>query len=68
MGRVPMASCDFSTHEYSYDDVDGDFNLTNFALTTEDLQLKVCHNGKKLFSLPLSSDSNDPASVAADWR
>lgn len=36
-----MASCDFSTHVYSYDDVDGDFNLTNFALTIEDYNYKV---------------------------
>jgi hypothetical protein len=41
VGRVPMAGCDFSVREYSYDDVDGDFNLTNFALVTEDLNYKV---------------------------
>lgn len=36
-----MAGCDFSVREYSYDDVDGDFNLTNFALVNEDLNYKV---------------------------
>jgi glucosylceramidase len=36
-----MASCDFSTREYSYDDVDGDFKLQHFALTLEDYQYKV---------------------------
>ncbi|XP_071845154.1 lysosomal acid glucosylceramidase-like [Apostichopus japonicus] len=41
MARVPMASTDFSTHEYSYDDVDGDFDLENFALTQEDLSYKI---------------------------
>lgn len=41
MARVPMASTDFSTHEYSYDDVDGDFDLQHFALTEEDLSYKV---------------------------
>lgn len=41
IGRVPMASCDFSTHEYSYDDVENDFDLINFNLTQEDLTLKV---------------------------
>ena len=41
VARTPMASCDFSTHEYSYDDSDGDFNLTNFALTMEDYNYKV---------------------------
>ncbi|XP_065174654.1 lysosomal acid glucosylceramidase-like isoform X2 [Sycon ciliatum] len=41
VGRVPMASCDFSTHQYSYDDSPGDFELANFTLTGEDLQLKI---------------------------
>ncbi|CAI2352067.1 unnamed protein product [Caenorhabditis sp. 36 PRJEB53466] len=41
IGRVPMASCDFSTHEYSYDDVRDDFELKNFALPEEDLKLKI---------------------------
>jgi glucosylceramidase len=36
-----MASCDFSTHEYSYADVDQDFALNNFSLTIEDYQYKV---------------------------
>ncbi|KHJ94225.1 hypothetical protein OESDEN_05851 [Oesophagostomum dentatum] len=40
-GRVPMASTDFSTHEYSYADVPGDFGLANFSLTVEDYQYKV---------------------------
>ncbi|CAJ0929217.1 unnamed protein product, partial [Mesorhabditis belari] len=39
--RVPMASCDFSTREYSYADVAGDFDLVNFNLTQEDFQLKI---------------------------
>uniref|UniRef100_A0A1I7V4N9 Glucosylceramidase n=1 Tax=Caenorhabditis tropicalis TaxID=1561998 RepID=A0A1I7V4N9_9PELO len=41
VGRVPMASCDFSTHEYSYDDTDEDFDLKNFRLAAEDLKLKI---------------------------
>ena len=41
VGRIPIGSCDFSTHPYSYDDVDGDFNLTKFQLAKEDLTLKV---------------------------
>ncbi|KAI1700264.1 glycosyl hydrolase family 30 TIM-barrel domain-containing protein [Ditylenchus destructor] len=41
VGRVPMASCDFSTHAYSYCDTSGDFNLTTFNLTVEDFVLKV---------------------------
>ncbi|XP_005104817.1 lysosomal acid glucosylceramidase [Aplysia californica] len=41
VGRVPMASCDFSTHPYSYDDVAGDLTLSKFALAPEDLKYKI---------------------------
>jgi glucosylceramidase len=41
VARIPMASTDYSTRVYSYDDVDGDMALTNFALAPEDLNLKV---------------------------
>ncbi|KAI6181299.1 Glucosylceramidase [Aphelenchoides besseyi] len=41
IGRVPMASTDFSTHAYTYCDVEDDFELKNFALTDEDLKLKI---------------------------
>ena len=41
IGRVPMASCDFSTREYSYNDVDGDYGLANFTLAKEDLEYKI---------------------------
>ncbi|WKY03690.1 hypothetical protein Q1695_005001 [Nippostrongylus brasiliensis] len=39
--RVPIASTDFSTREYSYDDVEGDLEMKNFALTEEDLRYKI---------------------------
>ena len=41
IGRIPMASCDFSTRVYTYDDVLGDFNLSQFQLAPEDLSLKI---------------------------
>ncbi|XP_055946848.1 lysosomal acid glucosylceramidase-like [Argiope bruennichi] len=41
MGRIPIASCDFSTKAYSYDDVPGDFNLTYFKLSKEDFTYKI---------------------------
>ncbi|KAI1731056.1 glycosyl hydrolase family 30 TIM-barrel domain-containing protein [Ditylenchus destructor] len=41
LGRVPMASCDFSTHAYSYCDTEDDFNLTSFALADEDFKFKI---------------------------
>jgi len=35
LGRVHMNSCDFSVESYNFDDVDGDFNLTNFDTKVE---------------------------------
>uniref|UniRef100_A0A183CQC4 Glucosylceramidase n=1 Tax=Globodera pallida TaxID=36090 RepID=A0A183CQC4_GLOPA len=50
IGRVPIASCDFSTHAYSYLDTPDDFDLTTFALAKEDFELKIpyLHAAKKL--------------------
>lgn len=39
--RVPMASCDFSTRLYTYADTPGDFNLDNFTLAPEDVNMKI---------------------------
>ncbi|XP_037516810.1 lysosomal acid glucosylceramidase-like [Rhipicephalus sanguineus] len=41
LGRVPIASCDFSMRVYSYDDVSDDFELANFSLGPEDIYLKI---------------------------
>lgn len=41
IGRIPMASCDFSTHIYTYADVPGDFNMSHFNLATEDTNFKI---------------------------
>ncbi|KAL3095620.1 hypothetical protein niasHT_024446 [Heterodera trifolii] len=43
IGRVPIASSDFSTREYSYLDTPDDFNLTTFALAREDFEDKIPH-------------------------
>jgi hypothetical protein len=68
LGRVPMAGCDFSTREYSYNDVDGDFNMTNFALTDEDMQYKV---GDIIFDCKNDStvtDSDYSARISTDQQ
>jgi len=41
LARIPIASTDFSTHAYSYDDTPDDFDLSHFSLTSEDLKYKV---------------------------
>ncbi|KIH64807.1 hypothetical protein ANCDUO_04877 [Ancylostoma duodenale] len=54
LGRLPMGSTDFSVREYSYDDVDGDFDLEQFSLADEDIKYKArkrrcsaCHQIQK---------------------
>ncbi|XP_069041096.1 lysosomal acid glucosylceramidase isoform X2 [Lepisosteus oculatus] len=39
--RVPMASCDFSTREYTYADTPDDFELRKFSLAKEDTEMKI---------------------------
>ena len=43
MGRIPIASCDFSPRVYSYDDTANDFNLEHFSLADEDHKFKVIY-------------------------
>ncbi|GMS97743.1 hypothetical protein PENTCL1PPCAC_19918, partial [Pristionchus entomophagus] len=65
-GRVPIASTDFSYNAYSYDDVDGDFDLAHFALPHEDFDYKIPYikqaielqkslGGLRLYASPWSS-------------
>ncbi|KAK7085976.1 hypothetical protein SK128_000067, partial [Halocaridina rubra] len=39
--RIPIAGSDFSVRPYSYDDVEGDVELVNWALVEEDLNYKL---------------------------
>uniref|UniRef100_A0A3Q2PZJ7 Glucosylceramidase n=2 Tax=Fundulus heteroclitus TaxID=8078 RepID=A0A3Q2PZJ7_FUNHE len=39
--RVPVASCDFSTRLYTYADTPGDYELKNFTLAPEDVNMKI---------------------------
>ena len=41
MARIPIAGSDFSVRPYSYDDVEGDVELVNFAMQEEDILYKV---------------------------
>ncbi|XP_077513151.1 lysosomal acid glucosylceramidase-like [Amblyomma americanum] len=50
IGRIPIAGCDFSVREYTYDESPGDFQLSNFTLAPEDLYLKIPYI-KKAMSL-----------------
>ncbi|XP_034954351.2 lysosomal acid glucosylceramidase [Zootoca vivipara] len=54
--RMPMASCDFSVRPYSYDDSPYDFELKNFSLVHEDIQLKIplVHRAKAMSKKPIS--------------
>ena len=64
LGRVPMASTDFSDRIYSYDDTPNDFDLNQFALADEDTQYKIplikaaarmAHRPLTLFASPWSA-------------
>lgn len=50
MGRIPMAGTDFSSHFYTYDDVEDDYDLKHWALQHEDYTLKIplIHVAQKL--------------------
>lgn len=41
IARVPAGGTDFSTHTYSYDDVENDTSLEHFRLADEDLLYKI---------------------------
>ena len=41
LARMPIGSTDFSTHAYSYDDIEGDLKLNHFTLASEDILYKV---------------------------
>lgn len=62
IGRIPIASCDFSARPYTYDDSPGDLELTNFTLAPEDFDLKIPYL-KKAMSL-----SSEPIwFIASSW-
>ncbi|XP_017583335.1 PREDICTED: glucosylceramidase [Corvus brachyrhynchos] len=54
--RLPMASCDFSLHAYTYDDIPYDYELTHFSLRDEDTKLKIplLHRASAMSKRPLS--------------
>uniref|UniRef100_A0A8C5TML3 Glucosylceramidase n=1 Tax=Malurus cyaneus samueli TaxID=2593467 RepID=A0A8C5TML3_9PASS len=54
--RLPMASCDFSLHAYTYDDVPYDYELAHFSLRDEDTKLKIplLHRASAMSKQPLS--------------
>ncbi|CAI2347073.1 unnamed protein product [Caenorhabditis sp. 36 PRJEB53466] len=62
-GRVPIASNDFSTRVYSYNDVGDDFEMTHFALQKEDYTWKIPYmqsaqkynHNLKFFAVPWSA-------------
>mmetsp|Transcript_24114 Transcript_24114/g.35249 ORF Transcript_24114/g.35249 Transcript_24114/m.35249 type:complete len:326 (+) Transcript_24114:228-1205(+) len=41
VGRIPMASCDFSSGVYSYNDVDGDLEMSNFSIDVDEVSGKL---------------------------
>ncbi|CAI4228154.1 unnamed protein product [Auanema sp. JU1783] len=62
LGRVPIGSTDFSTREYSYDDVADDFNLRHFALRADDYRYKI-----KFIKMAQKVSPNKIRLVASPW-
>ncbi|CAG2165683.1 unnamed protein product, partial [Oppiella nova] len=61
MARIPIAGCDFSTHEYTYDDTKDDYSLAHFTMPDEEIKYKipqinlakqVAQHGLKLYGSP----------------
>ncbi|CAJ0928989.1 unnamed protein product, partial [Mesorhabditis belari] len=54
--RIPIASCDFSTREYSYLNTPGDFSLNSFHLAEEDQwKIKFIRRAQKMARLPIKN-------------
>ncbi|KAB7498106.1 putative glucosylceramidase 4 [Armadillidium nasatum] len=62
LARIPIAGSDFSTHPYSYDDIDGDVDLVYFNLTDEDYSYKI-----PLLRQAVSLASEDFYILASPW-
>ncbi|XP_068024984.1 lysosomal acid glucosylceramidase [Melanerpes formicivorus] len=60
--RLPMASCDFSLHAYTYDDVPYDYELRHFRLRDEDTKLKI-----PLLHRALAMSKQPVSLVASPW-
>ncbi|XP_061462805.1 lysosomal acid glucosylceramidase-like isoform X2 [Rhineura floridana] len=60
--RLPMASSDFSTRTYTYDDWPYDFELKKFSLVDEDIKMKIplVHRANAMSKRPISL-------VASPW-
>eukprot|EP00164_Ancoracysta_twista_P004549 GFYU01006135.1.p1 GENE.GFYU01006135.1~~GFYU01006135.1.p1 ORF type:complete len:534 (-),score=199.34 GFYU01006135.1:26-1627(-) len=56
LGRINIAACDFSTHHYTYDEVDGDFDLEHFDISmdiTENKKIPFIKSALAMTSRPL---------------
>ena len=66
LGRVPVGSCDFSTHIYSYDDVDGDYDLVNFDVSV-DSDVNATGDKLGLVRRVLAMSARDLRLFASPW-
>ncbi|CAL4066704.1 unnamed protein product [Meganyctiphanes norvegica] len=55
IGRVNIGGCDFSWRPYTYDDVEGDVDLSFFELQSEDIDYKIplIHRANAMSGAPL---------------
>lgn len=65
-GRVPIGCSDFSTHPYSYDNSSGDYELSQWSLSKEDLELKIPYI-KQAMKLLKQHELDDLKWIASPW-
>lgn len=69
MGRVPINSCDFSVSSYNFDDLDGDFSLSNFDTTVvkDEATINLIQQATEVYRKAGWSKSSLLKLVASPW-
>ena len=65
VGRVPIASCDFSTGVYSYDETENDFELNDFSIAVDSSE--TTGNKLGLIKTVLEMTVNELSLFASPW-
>ncbi|GMH77123.1 hypothetical protein TL16_g07301 [Triparma laevis f. inornata] len=65
VGRVPIASCDFSTGVYSYDETENDFELNDFSIAVDSTE--ITGNKLNLIKTVLEMTVNKISLFASPW-
>lgn len=69
MGRVPINSCDFSVSSYSFDDIDGDFSLSDFdeSVSNDKLTINLIEEASNVYQNAGWSSTASLKIIASPW-